>query len=121
MSISSSPAGRSLSYARGRRDPSGQRGSRSSGAFHQALHTPADDAAAVAAERLAGATDRWTELVRDTAELAADGSDPAVAARWWTRLGGWYAERLGDADAAILRYEAAVATDGSPAALDALV
>jgi len=82
---------------------------------------PDDDAAARAAERLAGATGRWAELVSETAELAAAGGDPALASKWWVRIGGWYAERLGDLDGAIRRYEAAVATDGSPAALEALV
>ena len=81
---------------------------------------PEDDEAVRIAERLAAATGRWADLVGETAELATDGRDPELASRWWTRLAGWYATRLGDPGAAIQRYEAAVAMDGSVTALEAL-
>ncbi|HET9622576.1 MAG TPA: hypothetical protein VFP84_14490, partial [Kofleriaceae bacterium] len=86
---------------------------------------PDDDAAVAALIRWASATARWDAVVgeaeRLAVELAADG-EAALAARWWTRVGGWYATRLGDLEAAMQAYEAAVAADPSAvAALEALI
>ncbi len=104
-------------YERGLDDPR-----RAFTAIITACHVaPEDDDAVHVAERLAAATGRWTDLVGETAELAVDSQDPELASRWWVRLAGWYAHRLGDPRAAIQRYEAAVAMDGSPVALEALV
>ncbi|HEX4417139.1 MAG TPA: hypothetical protein VH165_04525 [Kofleriaceae bacterium] len=86
---------------------------------------PEDDGAAGVAARLASVTGSWSELVREASRLASEaaaGGEPALAARWWTRVGGWYATRIGDLEAAMQAYESAVAADGGAiAALEALV
>jgi tetratricopeptide (TPR) repeat protein len=83
---------------------------------------PGDDEVAGAAERIATGTASWAELVREASALAAEVRDPGLAARWWTRVGGWCATWLGYPDGAIEGYEAAVAADaGAVTALEALI
>jgi tetratricopeptide (TPR) repeat protein len=72
---------------------------------------PADDAAAALAEKLAAATGAWTELVNEAQQIAADAKDPAVASRWWTRLGTWYATKLDRADYAAPSLRRAIELD----------
>lgn len=60
-----------------------------------AIHIdPADDALVAEAERLAAATGSWSELVSEASELTTEVTEPALASRWWTRLGVWYGLRL---------------------------
>lgn len=63
--------------------------------------TPEDDAAAALAERLATVVGAWAELVDEAQQIATAATDPALAARWWTRLAGWYVTRLDHADYAL--------------------
>lgn len=55
---------------------------------------PADDAVVAEAERLAAATGSWNDLVTEASELTTELTEPALASRWWTRLGVWYGTRL---------------------------
>jgi tetratricopeptide (TPR) repeat protein len=86
---------------------------------------PEDDAAVTTLARLATATGRWDDVVSEAARLAgelAGEGEGGLAARWWTRVGGWYATRSGDLEAAMQAYEAAVAADPDAiAAIEALV
>ncbi|MBK9030295.1 MAG: SIR2 family protein [Myxococcales bacterium] len=67
-----------------------------------AIHLdPADDAVVAEAERLAAATGGWTDLVSEASELTTELTDPALASRWWTRLGVWYGLKLDRADYAL--------------------
>jgi tetratricopeptide (TPR) repeat protein len=62
---------------------------------------PEDDAAAALAEKLAGATGNWADLVTEGSEIAQVATDPKVASMWWARLGGWYATKLDRPDYAL--------------------
>ena len=62
---------------------------------------PEDDLAAARAEKLAGATGGWADLVNEASEIAQEATDPAVASKWWARLGGWYQAKLDRADYAV--------------------
>jgi tetratricopeptide (TPR) repeat protein len=55
---------------------------------------PSDDASVLAAERLAAATGDWADLVGEASEIATEAHDPAIASKWWGRMGRWYTERL---------------------------
>ncbi len=62
---------------------------------------PDNDDAAVMAERLAGVTGGWADLVAEASEIATEATDPKLASKWWARLGNWYATKLDRADYAM--------------------
>src|SRR5207237_9930590 len=62
---------------------------------------PTNDAAAEMAEKLAAATGDWAALVAEASEIATEATDGKLAAKWWARLGGWYAVKLDRADYAL--------------------
>ncbi|MSP17323.1 MAG: hypothetical protein EXR73_12080 [Myxococcales bacterium] len=62
---------------------------------------PSNEQLVVEAERLAYATDGWSELVADLAAIVPAIEDRAVAAGHWVRLGRWYTEHLRHDDYAI--------------------
>jgi golgin subfamily B member 1 len=72
---------------------------------------PQDDAAAALAEKLAAASGAWNELVNEAQQIAGDAKDPQVAAKWWARLGTWYATRLDRADYAAPSLRRAIELD----------
>ena len=74
---------------------------------------PADDIAAQLAEKLAGATGGWSELVSEASEIATECSDPRVASLWWGRLGGWYATKLDRMDYAMPSLRRAIELDAT--------
>jgi len=74
---------------------------------------PADTTAVDEAERLAEATDGWTELVTDVAHIAPEIEDELVAAGYWARLGRWYFQHLDRADYAIAAFKQAQKLDAS--------
>ncbi len=77
-----------------------------------ALHTdPADEASLALAERLAAATGGWSQLVNEASEITTEVTEPALAARWWVRLGGWYASKLDRLDYALPSYRRAIELD----------
>jgi golgin subfamily B member 1 len=88
------------------------------------LDDTSDDALA-ALERLYRRDERWANLAKvldRRAEVSEAGGDPGRAAALRRELATLRAEKLGDLEGAIARYEAAVAADGSDAtALKALV
>jgi golgin subfamily B member 1 len=82
-------------------------------ALTTAIHVdPSDDDAAVAAERLAAATGGWADLVGEASELTTEVADPAIASRWWARLGRWYADKLDRFDYATPSLRRALELDG---------
>ncbi len=79
-----------------------------------ALHLdPSDEASVVLAERLAATTGGWTQLVNEASEIATEVTEPALVARWWIRLGGWYATKLDRLDYALPSYRRAIELDGT--------
>jgi len=69
---------------------------------------PSDTSALDEAERLAEATDGWTELVADVSAAVADIDDRSAAASYWVRLGQWYDKKLRHLDYAIAAYREAI-------------
>ena len=69
---------------------------------------PTDTTAVEEAERLAGETGNWTELITDVAEAAEEIEDRAVAASYWTRLGHWYDAHTDHPDYAIAAFRQAI-------------
>lgn len=63
------------------------------------------------AEAMAAASDGWTELVADLAEVVPDVADAKVAARLYARLGIWYADKLRHADYALQALREALRRD----------
>ncbi|HTM21794.1 MAG TPA: SIR2 family protein, partial [Kofleriaceae bacterium] len=85
-------------------------------ALTAALHAdPADTTSVDEAERLAEDTDGWAELVGDVAAVAGEIEDPAIASRYFTRLGRWYHDKLHHADYGIAAYRQAIRLDPSHA------
>src|SRR6185369_9171080 len=88
------------------------------------LDENSDDAAA-ALERLYRRDEKWANLAKvldRRAEISAEGGDPGRAAAIRRELATLRAEKLGDLEGAIARYEAAIAANGSDiTALKALV
>ncbi|HUS33429.1 MAG TPA: tetratricopeptide repeat protein, partial [Kofleriaceae bacterium] len=84
-----------------------------------------NDDALAALERLYRRDEKWANLAKvldRRADLAAEGGDKGRAAAIRTELATLRAEKLGDLEGAIARYEATVAANGSDvAALKALV
>lgn len=79
-----------------------------------AIHLdPADDALVAEAERLAAATGGWADLVGEATELTTELTEPALASRWWTRLGVWYGQRLDRADYALPSLRRALELDAA--------
>jgi tetratricopeptide (TPR) repeat protein len=77
-----------------------------------ALHIdPADDAGVATAERLAAATGGWSQLVNEASEITSEVAEPVLAARWWTRLGTWYASKLDRLDYALPSFRRAIELD----------
>ncbi|HWO18662.1 MAG TPA: tetratricopeptide repeat protein [Kofleriaceae bacterium] len=72
---------------------------------------PQDDAAAALAEKLAAASGAWNELVNEAQQIAGEAKDPQVAAKWWARLGTWYATRLDRVDYAAPSLRRAIELD----------
>ncbi|HVV88089.1 MAG TPA: tetratricopeptide repeat protein [Kofleriaceae bacterium] len=87
-----------------------------------ALHIdPSDDATVALAERLATATGGWSQLVNEASEITTEVTEPVLAARWWIRLGGWYATKLDRLDYALPSYRRAIELDRkNPAGHDGL-
>jgi tetratricopeptide (TPR) repeat protein len=61
----------------------------------------ADRAVSGEIERLASATNKWTELLSDYTQVVQEIHDPATAADLWVKIGTWYGEHLGHLDYAI--------------------
>ncbi len=77
-----------------------------------ALHIdPSDDDSVALAERLATATGGWSQLVNEASEITTEVSEPILAARWWIRLGSWYASKLDRLDYALPSYRRAIELD----------
>ncbi len=72
---------------------------------------PEDDAAAQLAEKLAGATGGWADLVNEASEIATEATDPKVASTWWARMGNWYATKLDRVDYALPSLRRAIELD----------
>ena len=72
---------------------------------------PADDAAAALAEKLAGATGGWADLVNEASEIATEATDPLIASKWWGRMGHWYAAKLDRIDYALPSLRRAIELD----------
>ena len=72
---------------------------------------PSDPSSVDEAERLAGETDAWTELVTDVSAIAAEIEDKEVAAGYWVRLGRWYHQKLDHLDYATASYRQALKLD----------
>lgn len=82
---------------------------------------PEDDLAAALAEKLAGATGNWADLVSEASTIASEATDPPVASKWWGRLGHWYASKLDRVDYALPSLRRAIELDAkNDAAHDAL-
>ncbi len=74
---------------------------------------PDNDVAAALAEKLAGATGSWSELVAEASEIATAATDPHVGSQWWGRLGGWYASKLDRVDYALPSLRRAIELDAT--------
>lgn len=74
---------------------------------------PEDDDAVALAEKLAAATGGWADLVQEGSQIATDAQDPKVASKWWSRLGGWYAQKLDRADYALPSLRRALELDAT--------
>ncbi|HEX4450786.1 MAG TPA: SIR2 family protein [Kofleriaceae bacterium] len=74
---------------------------------------PDNDVAAALAEKLAGATGSWSELVAEASEIATAATEPHVASQWWGRLGGWYASKLDRVDYALPSLRRAIELDAT--------
>jgi tetratricopeptide (TPR) repeat protein len=82
-----------------------------------ALHLdPADDESVATAERLAAATGGWSQLVNEASEITTEVAEPALAARWWSRLGTYYATKLDRVDYALPSFRRAIELDRTNAA-----
>ncbi len=81
---------------------------------------PAHEGALAALERLHRRAEAWGKLaaVLERRAAAVEASDPNQAAAWRRELAALRAEKLGDVEGAIARFEAALATD--PGDLEAL-
>ena len=81
-------------------------------AITAAMHLePADDAIVADAERLAAATGDWPTLVSEASEITTEVTEPRLVARWWARLGTWYATRLDRYDYALPSFRRALELD----------
>jgi tetratricopeptide (TPR) repeat protein len=69
----------------------------------------ADQAVSGEIERLASATNKWTELLSDYTQVVQEIQDPATAADLWVKIGKWYGEHLGHLDYAIASEQQALA------------
>ena len=74
---------------------------------------PEDAAAAALAEKLAGATGGWADLVNEASEIATEATDPRVASTWWARMGNWYATKLDRIDYALPSLRRAIELDAT--------
>ena len=74
---------------------------------------PEDDDAAALAEKLAAATGGWADLVAEASEIATEASAPALASKWWARLGNWYATKLDRPDYALPSLRRAIELDAT--------
>jgi tetratricopeptide (TPR) repeat protein len=72
---------------------------------------PADDTAVAMAEKLAAANGSWADLVTEASEIATEATDPALASKWWARLGGWYSSKLDRPDYAVPSLKRALELD----------
>jgi golgin subfamily B member 1 len=82
---------------------------------------PDDDDAAARAEKLAGATGNWTDLVSEASQIATEAQDGKLASKWWARLGAWYGTKLDRPDYALPSLRRALELDpGNRAAYAAL-
>ncbi len=61
----------------------------------------ADKAVSGELERLATATNKWSELLSEYTQMVQTISDPKIAADLWVKIGRWYGEHLGHLDYAI--------------------
>ncbi|MBK9070598.1 MAG: tetratricopeptide repeat protein [Myxococcales bacterium] len=79
-----------------------------------AIHiNPGDEAVIGNAERLAAVVGGWSELAAEGVELATEIKDPSLAAMWWSRLGGYYLEKLDRYDYAATSLRRAIELDPS--------
>ena len=62
-------------------------------------------------ERLATATNKWTELISDYTQVVQAIADPKLAADLWVKIGRWYGEDLGHLEYAIASEQQALALD----------
>ncbi|MCX5743833.1 MAG: SIR2 family protein, partial [Proteobacteria bacterium] len=74
---------------------------------------PEDPSNASEAERLAAATGNWADLAAVASEIATEAQEPAIAAAWWARLGGWYSARLDRPDYALPTLRRAIELDAT--------
>jgi tetratricopeptide (TPR) repeat protein len=77
---------------------------------------PSDPDILVEAERLAVETDGWGQLIADLSEIVPQVAEPPLAAAHWTRIGGWYRDRMGHEDYALGAYREALKLDPTHAA-----
>src|SRR5207247_27294 len=61
----------------------------------------ADDTTSRELERLASATNRWTELLTEYTEVVQAITEPRSAAELWVKIGRWYGIELGHLEYAI--------------------
>ncbi len=81
----------------------------------------ADAAISGELERLATATNKWTDLLSEYTQVVQEIQDPKIAADLWVKIGRWYGEHLGHVDYAIASEQQALALVADhPEALEAL-
>ncbi len=69
-------------------------------------------------ERLATATNKWTELLGEYVQIVQTITDPKTAAALWVKIGRWYGEHVGQLEYAIQSEQQALTLD--PSQKDAL-